>query len=733
MGITFNEKNGVFHLFTEQTSYMILIHKDRYPLHLYWGKRVYDDDCAWVLDAAYRRRSLLLDREPDDPMFSLEYLPFEYPTYGTSDFRSPAFQVEDSKGDRICVPVYQSYEILEGKPEIPGLPSAYCEAGDHTETLVLTLWDEVLALEIKLYYSVLADYNAITRHTEFRKVSGEPIHLTRAYSVSMDMIHAPEELLHLAGTAIRETHIERRSLDNGFTGFESTRGISSHQQNPFAVLVNRDTGEFSGDAYGISLVYSGNFKMNAEVDMYQGARVQMGIHPLNFSWKLAEGETFETPEALLVYSDHGLNAMSQDYHRLLRERISRGAYRDQERPILLNTWEAFYFDFTQDDILELAKKAKKVGVELLVMDDGWFGKRDDSKSSLGDWYENPRKLPNGVKGLAEEINALGLKMGIWVEPEMISPDSDLYRAHPDWCIHVENRKRTQWRNQLVLDLSRDDVRDHILETLTHLFSSANIEYVKWDNNRRMTETGSVLLPADRKGEFFHRYIKNLYYILEQLTKRFPQILFENCASGGARFDPGMMHYFSQNWASDNTDPVCRLKIQHGASMVYPPIWITSHVSASPNHQTLRATPLPFREMVSQPFNLGYELDLLKLNEEELTEISEQIKRYKKLRKFVQFGTFTRLKSPFEGKGDAAWQVSDADGSEVMVWYYKPFVEPEEAYITVHPAGLDPRGQYRLMGGAEGKVYNGSILMQMGLKLDWYNGDFFCQKWHFKKI
>ncbi|MGN0801054.1 MAG: alpha-galactosidase [Candidatus Faecivicinus sp.] len=724
-----NETEHSFHLATKNASYLLAIYKNAYPIHLYWGARVYGDDALWSLEAPYRRANRLLSPMPDDCGFSLEYLPQEYPAYGTSDFRPAAYQVRDRNGDRISDARCTGYEILQGKPPIPGLPACYAEAGDHTETLVLHLADELLHLEIDLFYSVLEDYDVIARHAEFRYSGTDELYLENALSMSLDNSQGYDEMIQLCGTALREKHVARRSLGNGMTAIESTRGISSHQQSPFCALVSANTTEHSGDAWGVSLVYSGNFTLRADSDMYGAVRLQAGLHPDTFCWQMTEGSRFCTPEALLVYSGDGLNGMSQRYHRVFLERLARGFWKDKERPVLLNTWEACYFDFTHDKVVDLARAAKKAGMELLVLDDGWFGHRDDDQSSLGDWFENRRKLPRGLKGLAEDVNALGLKLGLWFEPEMISPDSELYRAHPDWCIHVDGRKRTTWRSQLVLDLSRDEVCDYIIERLTAVLSSANIEYVKWDNNRRITEPGSACLPPERKGELFHRYVLNLYRILETVTSRFPNVLFENCASGGARFDPGMMYCFSQTWASDNTDAISRLKIQYGTSIQMPPMWITSHISASPNHQLGRPSPLAFREAVCSPFNLGYELNLLELSDPELEEIARQTARYKEIRRLVQFGRFSRLQSPFESD-TCAWQVAAEDGSEVLVWFYKPYAAPEEAYLRVHPVDLDERASYA--DAVSGKAYNGAMAMRMGLPIAWKNGDHFCQMWRLVK-
>lgn len=730
MAITFNQESKIFHLYTESTSYQILLYQDAFPLHLYWGKRVYDDDYSEYLEAPYQRQNILLGTPKDEPMFSREYLPFEYPSYGTSDFRPPAFQTEDIFGDRICDAEYVSHEIIKGKPKLDGLPSTYCEDDSEAETLIITLKDEILKLEIKLYYSVLEKYNIIARHTEFINLGEDKINLNSALSMSVDMKTPPKEMLHLCGSAIRETHIDRRPMGNGDTGFENSRGMSSHQENPFVALLNPETTETFGEVYAVSLAYSGNFKINANIDMNGSLRLQAGLNPFEFNWTLKNGDKFVTPEAIMVYSDKGLGEMSRTYHKVFRERLSRGNFKFKRRPVLLNTWEASYFSFTHDSVMELAKVAKDVGAELLVLDDGWFGHRDNDKSSLGDWYDDLKKLPKGIKGLCQDINSLGIEMGLWFEPEMVSPDSDLYRAHPDWCIHVDGRKRTQWRTQLVLDLSREDVCDYIVDSLTEVLSNSNITYVKWDCNRRITEASSALLPADRKGELFHRYVLGLYDVLERLMSRFPDILWENCASGGARFDPGMMYYFSQNWTSDNTDAITRLKIQHGASMVYPPIWMTSHISASPNHQMDRPSPLKFREMVCQPFNLGYELNLLEMSEEELNEVAVQIKNYKEMAEDTQFGDFFRLQSPFEGES-TAWMIRSADEKNIYAWFYRPYASPNEAFLNVKLAGLEEQGKYKLL--ETGKIFSGSALMNMGLNINWKNGDHLNQFWHFEKI
>ncbi len=728
MGIEFLKNENIFHLSGGDVSYILKIYKNAFPMHLYWGKRLSDPAISWYLEAPYRRKKLLEGTQPDDPMFLHEFWPYEYPEYGMSDYRPAALEVVGQDGCCISELRYEDYEILEGSVELPGLPSVWAEKED-AQTLKLILKDQILQLQAELYYTVFENTGAITRHTVLKNLGKDSLKIKKALSMSLDMKHAPYEMLQLSGTALREHWIERRKLGIGETYLESTRGISSHQENPFFALVEKETTEQNGDAYGVTLVYSGNFLAGVSCDMYRSARVQIGIHPGNFGWKLEAGEEFVTPQAVLSYSPKGLNGMSSKFHDLFLNHLYKGKFQHAPRPIVINTWEAAYFNFDHQTVLELAKKAAKAGIEMLVLDDGWFGHRDDDTTSLGDWFENSRKLPKGLKGLAEDVNALGMQFGLWFEPEMVSPDSELYRNHPDWCIHINGRKRSQWRHQLYLDLSRKEVQDYIIDSLSHVLSSANISYVKWDCNRRISEPGSEGLPPERQDELLHRYVLGLYHVMDVLTKRFPDVLFENCASGGARMDAGMMYYFPQTWASDNSDAVCRLKIQYGTSLCYPPVMTTSHISASPNHQMLRQTPLDFRAAVSYPFNLGYELNLCKMSDEEIEKISEQTALYKKIRPLVQGGKFYRLLSPFEGN-QTAWMTVSQDEKEFLVWYYKDFADPEEAYINVRLTGLEEKAHYQDEGG---NVYSGDMLMNLGLPIQWKNGDCFYQMWHFKRL
>ena len=727
--ITYDSNAKVFHLQTNETSYLILLYQDQIPMHVYWGKRMRSSEAAWYVQAPYRRSSIVANRHPDDPKFSAEYYPFEYPSYGGTDYRAPAYEVRDQNGYTLCDPRFESYRIFEGKPDLEGLPSLH-DTKNETQTLELVLFDQVLGLRIRLYYTVFEQHDVITRHTVFENAGEQTLQLQEALSASMDFKHAPDRMLQLTGTALRERHLIERSLTQGTVTVDSTRGISSHQASPFIALAEADTTEQTGRAYGLNLCYSGNFLASVSCDMYQSARVQIGIHPFHFSWKLQPGASFTTPEAHLVFSANGLNGMSQRYHAVYRDCLYTGEHQYAPRPVVLNTWEAAYFDFTHDSVVDFAKQAADLGIEMLVLDDGWFGHRNDASSSLGDWTVNPEKLPYGLKGLADEVHALGMKFGLWVEPEMISPDSDLYRAHPDWCFHVPSRIRHEWRNQLVLDLSRDEVCDAILQQISDVLASAPIDYVKWDHNRRLSECGSEAWPADQQGELFHRYTLNVYRMMDTLTKRFPHILFENCASGGARCDVGAMHYFPQTWISDNSDGIGRLKIQYGSSFVFPPVMMTSHVSASPNHQVARETPLNLRKHTSFLFNLGYELNPCLLSEEEKEAVRKQIAEYKEERSLIQQGTFYRLLSPFKGN-ETAWMTVSADQSRALVCYFKVLVEAEEAYLGLRLQGLDPKADYRCV--ETGCVYGGDQLMELGLPVDWENGDFFSELWTLEKI
>lgn len=727
MPIFFDEAKGLFHLQSRNTSYLIqLVHG--YPAHAYFGAKLRHGSNLDQLLTFQERASFSPNPIPEDKSISLDSLPQEYPQYGTSDFRSPAYQVRLANGTRATELTYRSHRIVPGKPVLKGLPAVYVEQDHEAETLELELEDRVSGLVVVLSYTVFADFDAIARSARLTNGSSESIQLERALSASVDFPDAAYDALYLSGAWARERHVQRRRLAPGVTGISSRRGSSSHQQNPFLALLRPDATEQHGEVYGFSLVYSGSFTAEAEVEQFGTTRVQIGINPFDFTWKLEPGESFQTPEAVLVYSADGLGGMSRTYHRLYRTRLCRGQFRDQERPILVNNWEATYFDFNADKIEAIAQAGSELGIELFVLDDGWFGRRDRDNSSLGDWFEDRRKLPDGLKDLARRVKDTGLQFGLWFEPEMVSPDSDLYRAHPDWCLHVPGRRRTEARDQLVLDMSRSDVRQYLYERLSAIFSTVPITYVKWDMNRNMTEIGSAVSPAERQGEVAHRYMLGLYELLERLTSEFPHILFESCSGGGGRFDPGMLYYMPQTWTSDDTDAAERLKIQYGTSIVYPVSTMGAHVSAVPNHQVERTTPLTFRGDVAMSGNFGYELDLTRFTEEEKETAKRQIALYKEIRGLVQQGDLYRLQSPFEGN-ETAWMFVSPDQSEALLFYFRVLAEPNGPLRSVKLQGLDPAKDYEVVGS--GEVYGGDRLMNAGLSMASVRGDFSSKMVHLK--
>lgn len=719
MAIYYKEAEGLFHLQSKDTSYIIKLVQG-YPAHVYWGKKLRHTGNFDQILMFQERCSFSPNPVPEDKSISLDTLPQEYPQYGTSDFRKPAFQVQLEDGTRITELKYKSHRIINGKPSLESLPAVYVESESEAQTLELELIDEHSGLEVILSYTTFEDFNAITRSVRFVNKGSQSIRLLEALSANVDFHDPDYELLHLSGAWTRERHVYRRPLAPGSTRIESRRGASSHHQNPFIALLRPSTDEDQGDVFGFSLVYSGNFVADAEIDQYANTRVSIGINPFDFSWLLDSGQSFQTPEAVLVYSDEGLGGLSRTYHRLYRTRLCRGIHRDKERPILVNNWEATYFQFNAEKIEAIAKAGSELGIELFVLDDGWFGKRDNDDSSLGDWVVDRNKLPGGLDDLAGRVNNLGLQFGLWVEPEMVSPDSDLYRKHPDWCLHVPNRRRTEARDQLVLDLSRQDVVDYLYESLSDVFSSAPIAYVKWDMNRNITEIGSALSPAERQTETAHRYILGLYELMDRLGSRFPHILFESCSGGGGRFDPGMLYYMPQTWTSDDTDAVERLKIQYGTSIVYPVSSMGAHVSAVPNHQVGRITPLTTRGDVAMSGNFGYELDLTKFTEEEKEIVKKQVAQYKEIRQLVQKGDLYRLKSPFEGN-DTAWMFVSEDKKEALVFYFRVLGEPNAPLRRLVLKGLNPELDYQISD--TGSRFGGDRLISAGVPIPPLTGDY----------
>ena len=712
MPIIYNEKTREFHLYNQEISYIIKILDNDQPGQLYYGKRLtHREDFSHLFEYAMRDMSPYAFE--GNSTFSLENIKQEYPTFGCGDMRFPAYEIERENGSHVVEFVYKEHKIYNGKPKLEGLPATYVESDDEAQTLELVLEDTSINTRIVLLYTIYEAFPVIARSVRFECDSDEKITLLSAMSACVDLPDKDYEMIDLAGVWARERYVRRHKLDYGIQSIYSMRGCSSYQFNPFLALARENADEFQGQVYGFSLVYSGNFLAQTEVDNYDTARVLMGIHPNGFKWTLGKGESFQTPEMVMVYSEAGLNGMSQTFHKLYRTRLARGTWRDKVRPILINSWEAFYFDFDAPKLLGLADAAADLGMELFVLDDGWFGKRDDSTSSLGDWYPNEEKLKGTLKELAEKINAKGLKFGLWIEPEMTNKDSDLYRAHPDWLLAEQGKRICHSRTQYVLDFSKKEVREYIGDMLENLLAEVPVSYIKWDMNRTFSEVFSNGNDREYQGKVCHKYILGVYELYERLTSRFPHVLFESCASGGARFDPGMLYYAPQGWTSDDTDAIERLKIQYGTSMVYPVSCMGSHVSASPNHQTNRVTPLETRADVAYFGTFGYELDLLKLGEEDKAEIRRQIAFMKEKRDLIQKGTFYRLKSPFEGN-ETAWMIVSEDQKKALVGYYRVMQPVNVGFKRLKLKGLKEDTCYKVSGYAY-DCY-GDELMQVGMFL-----------------
>lgn len=710
MTIIFHEQSKTFHLTNGKISYIFKILKNNQLGQLYYGHALKDrDEFDHLLELFPRPMSPCTF--PGDLNFSLEHIKQEYPSYGSGDMRHPAFDILQKNGSRITDFQFKSYKIVNGKPSLEGLPATYVESDDEAQTLFITLHDSVINTDIILSYTIFKNYNAIARNAKFVHHGSDPIVLDCAMSLNVDLPDSDYEMLELTGAWSRERTIETRKLCTGVQSVYSMRGCSSNNYNPFIALKRPETTELSGEAYGFSFVYSGNFLAQVEVDTYHVSRIMMGIHPNTFSWKLEQGETFQTPEAVMVYAANGLNEMSQTFHNLYQKRLARGEWRDKVRPILINNWEATYFDFNEDKIINIAKTAKKLGIELFVLDDGWFGKRDDDSSSLGDWYPDKQKLPNGIKGLAKKIEMLGMKFGLWFEPEMVNLKSELYHNHPEWMLATPERNSCHGRNQYILDFSKTAVVDYIYEKMAKILEEAPISYIKWDMNRCMSEVFSSGMDKDYQGKVMHKYILGVYDLYDRLTTKFPHILFESCASGGARFDPGLLYYAPQCWTSDDTDAVERIKIQYGTSMVYPVSSMGSHVSAIPNHQLLRNTPIETRANVAYFGTFGYELDLNKLSLEEQEKLKNQISFMKKYRELIQFGTFYRLQSPFE-HNTSAWMVVSKDQKTAIVGYYRVLQPVNSGYTKLRLQGLNQNYLYHDSIN-DTKVY-GDELMHAGL-------------------
>ncbi|SHO48914.1 alpha-galactosidase [Anaerocolumna xylanovorans] len=711
MAILYNEKTKVFTLQTKNSAYQMKVAEHGVLLHTYYGQKIGDGDLSYLIMRADRGFSGNPYEAEKDRTFSLDCLPLEYPCFGIGDYRTDCIQVIHEDGSNSIDFRYKSHELHKGKYSLKGLPSMYWEEGEG-ETLIIRLEDKTTGVEIKLYYGVLYEKDIITRAAEVINSGRKNIILNRALSLCLDFTNDRLDMVHFYGKHAMEREFERTPLHHGRQSIGSVRGTSSHQHNPFVILCKKETTEDYGDCYGISFLYSGSFLAEAEVDQIDQTRFVMGIQPDTFTWKLGEGERLLLPEAALIYSHEGFTGLTHRYHDAIREHVVRGEWKHKKRPVLINNWEATYFDFDGDKLLAIATDAKELGIEMLVLDDGWFGKRDNDLSGLGDWYVNEKKLKGSLKELSQKVHDMGLKFGLWFEPEMVSEDSSLYRAHPDWAIKIPGRNPNRSRSQLVLDFSRDEVYQAVKDMVFQILDEVELEYIKWDMNRSITNLYSAALPAERQGELSHRYVLNLYRFLEELTARYPHILLEGCSGGGGRFDAGMLYYAPQIWCSDDTDAIERLKIQYGTSFGYPIGTVGSHVSASPNHQTGRRTPWETRGTVAMAGSFGYELDLNKLTAEEKELIRGQVKEYNSYYGLIHEGDYYRLTSPYEDTRVTAWQFVSKDKKEGLFCAVATGLQANPSPLTVKLKGLIPEAIYEV----EGKEYAGEMLMLGGILL-----------------
>ena len=726
MSIRYDDVNRVFELDTDNTSYRIGIADDEgFVGHIYYGRKIRSQQCGqflrtwegpFVPSTNNRERCSFLDT-----------FPTEYSGNGIGDYRESCIAVKTITGSRTTDLMYESYDIIDGKPELEGLPASF--AGDEmVQTLILHMADKGDGLEVDLLYSVFECEDVITRSVKVRNNGDKDIRLTKVYSACIDMDDEDFEMLTLHGSWARERQMERRSIAYGKQSVSSLRGESSHQDHPFMAWMTKGSNQASGDVYGMHFVYSGNFIAQIEKSQFDSIRAVMGIHSEGFEWLLTPGDEFVAPEVVLTYSHNGIGQMSRNLHDFYRGHLIRSKYLHQKRPVLINNWEATYFDFDTDKLLAIAKSAAEHGIEMLVMDDGWFGHRNDDTTSLGDWFVNENKIKGGLKHLVDEVNKLGLKFGIWMEPEMISPDSELYRKHPDWAFSVPERTATLSRNQYVLDLSRKEVRDYVYECVYKVISSANIEYVKWDMNRQLTDIGSMEFTGDRQGELAHRYVLGVYELQERLVNDFPDLLLENCSGGGARFDPGMLYYSPQIWCSDDTDAIERLSIQEGTELIYPLSTIGAHVSDCPNHTVGRTTPFMTRAHVALAGTFGYELDITKISDKERAMIPEQVALYHKYSDLVREGDYYRIASYSENGLYDCWMVVAKDKSEALVTYVQVKGMPNVHSRKVKLSGLLADADYRLEDTKE--VYGGDLLMNAGLLIENMCGDYMSRLYHF---
>lgn len=712
MSIHISKDERLFHLETENSSYVFRVLENQQLQHLYYGKRIHVKENYGNL-ASYQTRGFEVSYTADEERIQLSMIPNEYAAYGKGDFRHPAYQVQDATGSRITELKYQGYTLSTGKKRLEILPSTFDDDGDRSEVLTITLKDDIIGLVVKLNYTVFPGQNVIVRNVEFINEGQSDLKLLKAMSLQLDLPDDQFDFIHFSGAWLRERQLYRTALRPGLQSIDSLRYSSSPQNNPFFMLSRKHTTEESGEVYGFNLVYSGNFQNSIEVDHFDTTRVLVGVNPVEFEYLLEPQMSFVTPEAIMSYSAQGMTALSQQLAIFYREHLVNRHFAKRPRPIVLNSWETMYFNLTTDKVLELAKCGQQLGVELFVLDDGWFGHREGDNSSLGDWTTDCRRLPKGISYIADEIHKMGMQFGLWFEPEMISIDSELYRTHPEWMICTPHRKPSVGRHQYVLDFTNQEVIDYLFDAISKMIHETKLEYIKWDYNRHITDAYTATLPTTRQMEFGHRYILGVYQLLERLMKAYPEVLFESCSSGGGRFDLGMMYYAPQAWTSDDTDPIERLKIQHGTSYGYSLSMMSAHVSASPNEQSGRRTSLDTRAAVAYFGVFGYELDVTTLDAEEAEKVKEQIRFYKKYRDVFQYGNFYRIRSPFED--DAVdWQVVSKDQSTSILVHTSLTSHLNPGYSVVKFCGLDDGKRYTIAGMDE--EFYGDELMNAGIRI-----------------
>lgn len=725
MAIIVDEKTGLFQLITDNTEYQMKADKYGVLKHLWYGEKT-GCDMEYLQSYPDVGFSGNIYDAGNDRTYSLDTLPLEYACDGVGDYRVTGAAAVHSDGSCALDLRYKSYRISKGKYSIKGLPAVYADVSE-SETLEIILKDKYSDIEVTLRYGVLPKLDIITRCASVANNTNEPVILTKAASLCLDIPHGEWEWVHFHGRHAMERLTERMPLCHGIQESSSTRGTSSHHQNPTVLLCSPDCTETSGSCIGAALMYSGSFQTKIQLDQMEQVRLVMGINPELFRWELKPSEVFDTPEVIMSYSSNGMEKLSHNFHKVIREHVCRGKYKLAERPVLINNWEATYFDFNEEKILKIAEQAASLGVDMLVLDDGWFGKRDDDCSGLGDWFVSEEKLNGGLGKLAEKIKSLGMKFGLWFEPEMVSEDSDLYRSHPDWAIKIPSRNPVRSRYQLVLDMINPEVRDYLFGAISDILKNADISYIKWDMNRSICDWYTPCLSAENQGEMPHRYVLGLYELLERLTTAFPDVLFEGCSGGGGRFDAGMLYYCPQIWCSDDTDAFERTKIQYGTSFFYPVSAIGSHVSAVPNHQTGRITPIETRAVTAMAGSFGYELDLNTLSHDEKQEVKEQIVRFKKDGPLIHNGLYYRLSDSLNDKY-AMWGFVSEDKKEVLVHGVIFRTEPNRTQYLVKLRGLLPDTNYRL--AENGEVYKGSALMNGGILLPKSWGDYASIEMHF---